>query len=622
MMMKRRSPFWTAAILGLSLFSAPLLPAADPVPSPDRIAKLSDNLSSLQERIDLIRSLKAGDEFVFSTYILADDFLGRTLMAEFADAAKRGVRVRGIIDPSHTHLEDRFIHYMTSSGVQLKEFHPMHPIPTKVLTKGLYYVNNRSHDKIWAVKRARPDGKVEHIMIEGSRNLLDAHFGLDPFFKFETELTLTEKSRSAISTTVAHIKEKLGKLVGSSGQSSEAKRMIEEETGKLEPGLRDKIRAAFHEMVDFKSNSGHQYRDLDFVVEGKAAEEVMEYHNRVFESSHVKPRVIDTRGLEPGARETQRRAALDLLQPEDTVKWIEKGRAQLMDIGIYDIADGFDPLRNALPVKDMKFYHDTMKGNVPQGSEQALIDGLKNARSGDLVEVFIDGKPTRVLYTADLHKALEKTKAGGTVQIGGKSVTLTEEMIAAFAKAIPADEIHMMSQYGILTPNLEKAFKDATSRGVSVKLLINGPLSMWDGQLPLRGYEKTYNKLAATGIQVMEYVGPEQLHAKVMTVSNPKLGFENAYTVTGSSNMDPRSLTERFASKVKSASTLGADKLRNSEINWTIHSPEFTHYMTQELGVPMSTAKTVIKGGQKFVDRPCPALYRGLLAVPLLKNVL
>lgn len=686
------------------------------------IAPLEDSRASLQERIHIIRQLQAGDEFCFTTAMFTDDAVGRTLMYELAQAADRGVVVRGIIDPALNYLPDKYFVYLQNHGVTLREFHPMGEKALDkaktLVTKGARRLNNRSHDKISVGKFKKSDGTFDYVMIEGSRNFVDSHFGLDRTgLHPKIKITLKNINGENVEKTVLYTQDiykqiqsiklkRTGSRVDFLGETIEVNQYNYDAIKKATKGLPPPPTLSADEEVLMRLRAlGEQFYDEDFIVRGKVAEDVFEYHNRVFNGEHVAERFVGERitlqlnqqqktvhytaeldseikaiqnakigdrvsiagvsevEVTPTLQEnlakaiqnkkmgkpdvlaskkaksapnskTNKNAKMKKVLPatvgemtqSELAQWIREGHDDILNhLGIFERVDDFNPFtfddtntKNAQKAK-IKFYYDEMvspggrRGPTPQGSEQALLDGIYQANGADTIKLTLNGETKEVLYTADLHEQINKIKntpvdVGKKVTIAGVTdVEVTNQLLRDLQRATEGkrvgDVLYMMSQYGVLTPEMEQAFAKASARGVDVRLVVNGPLSMWDSQIPIWGYEHTFDQLVGTKIHVREYSGHRQLHFKAITVSNPIEGPR--YTVLGSSNLDPRSLTKMDEKILKYLSKMGLSGMRNSELNFIAFSEAFTHQIESKIATIFHTSNTVAKNGQAFVVRKC-----------------
>ena len=109
------------------------------------------------------------------TYIWYDDSAGRQLAAELAKAARRGVRVRILLDDVNIWGRDRsWLALDRIEGVDIRVFNPVRQ-RRRGLARGLELLllalryNRRMHGKLWSV-----DGR---LALTGGRNLGDGYFG-------------------------------------------------------------------------------------------------------------------------------------------------------------------------------------------------------------------------------------------------------------------------------------------------------------------------------------------------------------------------------------------------------------------------------------------------------------
>lgn len=352
-----------------------------------------------------------------------------------------------------------------------------------------------------------------------------------------------------------------------------------------------------------------------------------------------------------------------------TKSWVEKGSESLKAVGYIESIEK----KNSRPfsryeVGKIDLYVDKMTGNVPQGSEQGPLDAFRRAKGGDTVKV----QGQDVLYTADLFNDLEKSGLGDTVEIGGKPVVLTQDIMEKFAAATPADEMHLLNQYGQLTPEVRDEMIAASKRGVKINFVVNGEQSMWDGKLPVRGYELTFDDLVSTGARVIEYPSDnKQIHAKIFTVTNgmgryvptdiekrypanPKNpGFLKAnesaqdgkmmfkdflkqklaneplnprhvagFTVTGTSNIDARSMSKTIddvpATGIMGRIKAWSRRLRNTELNLGIDSAGFAEEMKGKIYQAGAGGRVVADRGKRTNRsvKTCPKAYS--LLAPLI----
>ncbi|MGD9644604.1 MAG: phosphatidylserine/phosphatidylglycerophosphate/cardiolipin synthase family protein [Pirellulales bacterium] len=142
-------------MLALVLFGGALSARAD------ALRLLSTHVEAGQARIDLVQ--QARQEISLAYYTIKQDNYGVAMLALLRDAARRGVRVRVVMDAYRSHLPDPLVAHLADNGVEIRVYHPL----TWTRLTG---VNRRLHDKLLVVDRREA--------IVGSRNLNDPHYGL------------------------------------------------------------------------------------------------------------------------------------------------------------------------------------------------------------------------------------------------------------------------------------------------------------------------------------------------------------------------------------------------------------------------------------------------------------
>ena len=125
------------------------------------IRLIDDAGDALRSRFELIDGAK---ETLDVSYYLFDSGLVATAVAgRLVTAARRGVRVRLMVDGLASRIPETLLRYMTCGGVQVRVFNPvcyLRPVQ----------INRRYHGKLVIADHER--------MVTGSRNLEDAHFEL------------------------------------------------------------------------------------------------------------------------------------------------------------------------------------------------------------------------------------------------------------------------------------------------------------------------------------------------------------------------------------------------------------------------------------------------------------
>lgn len=122
---------------------------------------LAADHEAAQARVDLIDQAVVSIET--SYYGIGNDRIGAMFLSRLESAARRGVRVRLIVDAEHNDIPAEVQGLLMGAGVRIKEYHPFrlrHPL----------WMDRRMHDKTLIV-----DGEQ---LIVGSRNMREGHFGL------------------------------------------------------------------------------------------------------------------------------------------------------------------------------------------------------------------------------------------------------------------------------------------------------------------------------------------------------------------------------------------------------------------------------------------------------------
>ncbi len=137
-----------------------------------KVKLLEDGLESLQKRFDIIRRAKETIEVEYFIYNL--DKAGRLLTHELIEAAKKGVKVRIIVDKSIAvfKMNDYIAKELAQFGHDDKKIEIKYYNATKDVTKGQF----RTHRKLITV-----DGEEAII---GGRNIGEEYFDMSPEFNF------------------------------------------------------------------------------------------------------------------------------------------------------------------------------------------------------------------------------------------------------------------------------------------------------------------------------------------------------------------------------------------------------------------------------------------------------
>lgn len=135
---------------------------ASPAAWGDVFRVLPEDRQAIQARVDLIQQAQHEVSVVY--YAMDTGRVSASMLALLGQAAKRGVRVRLLVDGLKARVAADLEEYLLCQGIEFRHYHPPHLLrPT--------WLNRRLHDKLLIV-----DG--QHLII-GSRNLKDEHFGMD-----------------------------------------------------------------------------------------------------------------------------------------------------------------------------------------------------------------------------------------------------------------------------------------------------------------------------------------------------------------------------------------------------------------------------------------------------------
>lgn len=133
-----------------------------------KILQLDDGVVAGQARIDLIQS--ANRSITAQYFIYADDETSYVALALFREAARRGVRVRIIVDAFYNGIPKGLREYLTLEGVEIMEYHPINLFKPGTLIR-------RMHDKVLIVD--------ERQMIAGGRNIQNDYFTLPGKYQYD-----------------------------------------------------------------------------------------------------------------------------------------------------------------------------------------------------------------------------------------------------------------------------------------------------------------------------------------------------------------------------------------------------------------------------------------------------
>ncbi len=128
---------------------------------------LNEEREALQCRIDLMHQAKS--EILLSTFIIKNDLIGRTVLQLLIDAAKRGVKVKVIVDDLGNRLPTDLLAYLAEQGVENRVFNIKSIAHFRTMV-------DRMHGKMLIT-----EGKQ---FIIGGRNLKEEYFNLDSVSNF------------------------------------------------------------------------------------------------------------------------------------------------------------------------------------------------------------------------------------------------------------------------------------------------------------------------------------------------------------------------------------------------------------------------------------------------------
>lgn len=130
---------------------------------------INSGQASLYARVDMIRRAKKSIDL--ETFIFNDDTAGKIILKELADAAKRGVKVRLLVDksPTQSKLHQHYAKAIKEQGIDIRYYNTS---PVVALSSVQY----RNHRKLMV-----RDGEEA---ITGGRNIADEYFDLSHEFNF------------------------------------------------------------------------------------------------------------------------------------------------------------------------------------------------------------------------------------------------------------------------------------------------------------------------------------------------------------------------------------------------------------------------------------------------------
>ncbi len=147
---------------------AVLMAVAVPLVKGDRVCLLNDPVDAAQSRYDL--AIKAQHELNISYFYVGgeEDVITMRGFALLRETARRGVKVRLLVDALFHRIPKALCTHLIREGVEIRVFHPFDPLKP-------FRFNRRLHDKLFIVD--------SHLLIAGGRNIDDSYFGLSRFRK-------------------------------------------------------------------------------------------------------------------------------------------------------------------------------------------------------------------------------------------------------------------------------------------------------------------------------------------------------------------------------------------------------------------------------------------------------
>lgn len=146
--------------LGPLLLALCLLPR---LAGADEIRLLESEREAAEARAEMV--LSAREEILAGYFIIGKDPFTLTALALLRDAARRGVRVKVLVDDQWNKIPKAVQAHLLQEGIEIRTYHPFH-------LGNLHWISRRLHDKLIVV-----DGEV---LLAGGRNIESSYFGLGP----------------------------------------------------------------------------------------------------------------------------------------------------------------------------------------------------------------------------------------------------------------------------------------------------------------------------------------------------------------------------------------------------------------------------------------------------------
>jgi cardiolipin synthase C len=129
----------------------------------EEIRLLESEREAAEARAEMV--LEAREEILAGYFIIGEDPFTLTALALLRDAARRGVRVKVLVDDQWNKIPKAVQAHLLQEGIEIRTYHPLH-------LGNLHWISRRLHDKLVVV-----DGEV---LLAGGRNIESPYFGLGP----------------------------------------------------------------------------------------------------------------------------------------------------------------------------------------------------------------------------------------------------------------------------------------------------------------------------------------------------------------------------------------------------------------------------------------------------------
>jgi phosphatidylserine/phosphatidylglycerophosphate/cardiolipin synthase-like enzyme len=129
----------------------------------DEVSLLESEREAAEARVSMV--LDAREEILAGYFIIGHDPFTLTALALLRDAARRGVRVKVLVDDQWTKIPKAVQAHLLQEGIEIRTYHPLQ-------LGNLHWISRRLHDKLVIV-----DGEV---LLAGGRNIESPYFGLGP----------------------------------------------------------------------------------------------------------------------------------------------------------------------------------------------------------------------------------------------------------------------------------------------------------------------------------------------------------------------------------------------------------------------------------------------------------